>query len=466
MYVVTALLLRQPDAPRNTQNAAALTTLLRSCTPDRSQIAHLRVQVGPERVDVALFVSAQSPWLAERAALAVITRMLRGTPAFEGWVVSGLRCPDLDQLHELRTPADPCGAGDAPCPPTQENPRGGTMPRARPSVSVIIPNYNYEKTLRACLESVFAQSHPPLDVVVVDDASTDTSRDIARQFPCVLVASPVNRGVSAARNLGVAASRGEILFFLDSDTALAPDALANAVDLLLSDPETGCVHGILAPEPLFDDGPVERYHALHAHFWRRRGVGIVRTAFFALAAIPRAVFEETGPFDENLRDSEDVEYSGRLAARHRIRMTETVIGRHDDVDKYGDMLREQYRRSQLLIPTAAVQQARAGGLTANRPLGVVATGLAIATAPLGFLSLWLLLLPALCVAVFTASDPGLSRFVRQSRGWRYLLWFTAVHFTVHIALVLGAVHGAVRWRLDPNFGPGRTRRPVAAPTTQ
>lgn len=466
MYVVTTLLLRPPDAPRYTRGAPYATGLLRSCTEAHDSIAHLRVQVGPDRVHIALLLTARGAGSAESTALAAIRDLLRTAPDFDRWVIAHHGCPDLRDIRGLRTAFSPYASGDGTASPTAENSRGSTMPRARPSVSVIIPNYNYEKTLKACLESVFAQSHPPLDVVVVDDASTDTSRDIARQFPCVLVASPGNRGVSAARNLGVAASRGEILFFLDSDTALAPDALANAVDLLLSDPDTGCVHGILSPEPLFDDGPIERYHALHAHFWRRRGVGVVRTAFFALAAIPRAVFEKTGPFDENLRDSEDVEYSRRLVAGYRIRMTETVVGRHDDVDRYGDMIREQYRRSQLLIPTAAVQQAREGGLTANRPLGVLACGLALATVPLALLSPWLLLLPALCVAVFAAADPGLSRFVRRRKGSGYLLWFTAVHFTVHIALVLGALHGAIRWRLDPNFGPSRIPKPVTAPNPQ
>ncbi|MFD0077741.1 glycosyltransferase [Streptomyces sp. NPDC127166] len=119
------------------------------------------------------------------------------------------------------------------------------MPRARPSVSVIIPDYDYEKTLRACLASVFAQTHAPLDVIVVDDAGTDRSRDISREFGVVLIANSRNRGVSAARNTGAAAARGEVLFFLDSGTALHPEALAHAADLLRDDPGLGCVHGVL-----------------------------------------------------------------------------------------------------------------------------------------------------------------------------------------------------------------------------
>ncbi|MGX2993058.1 glycosyltransferase family 2 protein [Streptomyces sp. JNUCC 64] len=325
-------------------------------------------------------------------------------------------------------------------------------------MSVIIPNYNYEKTLGAVLESVYAQTLAPLDVVVVDDHSTDGSREVAERFPCVLVSTPVNQGVSAARNLGARSSRGEILFFLDSDIALAPDALANAVDLLLSDPATGCVHGILDAEPLFDDGPVERYHVLHAHFWRRRAVGVVGTAFFALAAIPRAVFEEIGPFDENLRDSEDVEYSDRLRAAYRIRMTETVVGRHDDVDRLGPMLSEQFRRSQLLVPVAAVERGGGGGLKANRPVGALAAALVPVTLPLALVAPWLLAVPAGCLLWFALVDPGLARCAARHRGTGFLLWFLLAHFLVHLALVSGALVGAVRWLVQPGFGPSVRRR--------
>ncbi|MGV9316266.1 glycosyltransferase family 2 protein [Streptomyces sp. NPDC003691] len=337
------------------------------------------------------------------------------------------------------------------------------MPGERPTVSVIIPTYNYEKTLGAVLESVYAQTLTPLDVVVVDDRSTDNSREIARQFPCTLVTSPVNRGVSAARNLGVRHSRGEILFFLDSDVALAPDALANAVDLLLSDPGTGCVHGIYDTEPLIDDGPVERYRILHAHHWRRRSIGLVGTAIFALAAMPRSVFEEVGPFDEKLRDSEDVEYSARLSVAHRIRMTDTVVGRHDDVDRLGPMLSEQFRRSQLLLPVAAVEERRGGGLKANPPAGALAAALVPATLPLGLLTPWLLPVPALCLLWFALADRGLARFVARERGPGFMLWFLLAHFLVHLALVSGALVGAVRWLVDPGFGPSVRRRADRTP---
>ena len=76
----------------------------------------------------------------------------------------------------------------------------------RPAVSVVIPNYNYARTLRLCLSSVYAQSYPPHEVIVADDGSTDASVAIAHEFGATVLESVGNGGVSVARNRGVAAS--------------------------------------------------------------------------------------------------------------------------------------------------------------------------------------------------------------------------------------------------------------------
>jgi glycosyltransferase involved in cell wall biosynthesis len=323
---------------------------------------------------------------------------------------------------------------------------------APPTVSVIVPSFDSSKTLRACLESVFAQSCPPLEVVVVDDASTDRSCAIAREFPCRLIEHGTNRGASAARNAGASSSRGEILFFLDSDVALARDAVANALRLLREDPSCGCVHGVYAKRPLIDDGPVETYRTLHLHYALTRAVGPTRTAVFALAAMPRRVFEEVGPFDENLRSAEDDEYSERLAARYRIRLTDTVVGHHDDVDRLAPLLAEQFRRAQLLR-FAARNRLRRGGLKVNRLSGVLAAALTLATLPLALARMPLLALPAVFLILFAVADPGLSQLVLREKGLRFLLFFTAVHFLANAALVTGAAAGCVRATVDASFGP-------------
>ena len=110
-----------------------------------------------------------------------------------------------------------------------------------PKVTIVIPVYNVERYLALCLQSVCAQNYPNLDVILVNDGSTDDSLSVARAFQEKLnlhIVEQENAGLSAARNSGVRAiDHTDYLMFLDSDDALAPDALKNLVSRIL---DTGC----------------------------------------------------------------------------------------------------------------------------------------------------------------------------------------------------------------------------------
>ncbi|GLW25747.1 glycosyltransferase family 2 protein [Microbispora triticiradicis] len=320
-------------------------------------------------------------------------------------------------------------------------------------ISLVVPCYNAAKTLRLCLESVLAQTRRPGEVVVVDDASTDGSAEIAEELGCRVVRLPENRGVSAARNAGIDATTGDVIFFLDADVALRPDAVAGAMEILERDPEVGCVHGVYDVEPLIDDGPVEWYRILHAVHWRRRHLGEVNSVVFALAAIRRDVLLAAGRFDERLRDCEDVEYSSRLAVRSRIVLTDTVVGRHDDGSRLLPILTEQWRRALPLIPLALATARRGAAKPehANSPAGILSCALALAclvlvllSVPLGLFHPLASVLPAAFVAGFAAADPVLVGFVRRQRGVAFTAYFMAVHLAVHVVLVTGLAAGSLR----------------------
>ena len=109
----------------------------------------------------------------------------------------------------------------------------------QPLVSVIIPVHNGGRYLRAALESVFAQTYRPLEVLVVDDGSTDGSGVIAQSFPEVHYIHQTNQGVATARNNAIAASRGEFFAFLDQDDLWTPEKLKLQIVYLLTHPEVG-----------------------------------------------------------------------------------------------------------------------------------------------------------------------------------------------------------------------------------
>ncbi|WP_230394140.1 glycosyltransferase 87 family protein [Plantactinospora alkalitolerans] len=462
----------------------------------------------------ALAVLAERAWrLRSRVGLAAVGLGWLAFVAGTGWVLVGLRGQDLhfddwallySNLYVLTglvllgwlpvplrqaartarqtgTPAYGAAERDGAYRPDRVEHGGGTPAPARTDavrVSVVIPNYNKEKTLRACLTAVYAQTLPPAEVIVVDDASTDRSRQIAAGFPCTLLAFPANRGVSAARNAGAARATGEVLFFVDSDIALAPDALAAAVGALREHPRCGVVQGIYDLHPLFADGPVESYKTLFEHYWRRRAVGVTSSTMFALTAVPRPVFDAVGGFDERLRDAEDVEFGTRLPASYEIRTSDRVIGRHDDVDRLWPYLSELFRRA--LTYAGAVVVARwtppampgprpAVATSAGDPLpadgsgsasgperrdphridlgslaGMLASASAVATLPLAVASPWLLAVPLALLAGFLAADRELLTFALRQRGPGFLLYATLIRFLTHLTEFAGLTLGVAR----------------------
>lgn len=103
----------------------------------------------------------------------------------------------------------------------------------KPLVSVIIPTYQHAVTLSACLESVLRQDYAPIEVIVVDDGSTDATQDVLRPYADrVTVLSQSNQGANVARNTGFRASKGEYVIFADADVIMHPSMIAAMVHAL------------------------------------------------------------------------------------------------------------------------------------------------------------------------------------------------------------------------------------------
>ncbi len=109
-------------------------------------------------------------------------------------------------------------------------------------VSVVIPVFNGERFLDATLASVFAQDYRPIEVIVVDDGSTDGTRAVLERWPEVIAIHQENAGCGAARNAGIARARGELIALQDADDLWVPDKLTRQIAHLEAHPE----HGIVA----------------------------------------------------------------------------------------------------------------------------------------------------------------------------------------------------------------------------
>jgi glycosyltransferase involved in cell wall biosynthesis len=113
---------------------------------------------------------------------------------------------------------------------------------SRPLVTILINNYNYAAFLGAAIESALRQTHEPLEVLVVDDGSTDGSREVISRFGnAVRAIYKPNGGQASAFNTGFSKSRGEIVTFLDADDMLLETTVAQVVDAFVRNPTVGLI---------------------------------------------------------------------------------------------------------------------------------------------------------------------------------------------------------------------------------
>jgi len=199
-----------------------------------------------------------------------------------------------------------------------------------PTVSVVVPCFNGARFVGEAVASALAQTHRDLEVVVVDDGSTDDSAARVRALgdPRVRVVAQANAGVAAARNRGAAEARGDYLAFLDQDDSWLPEKLARQLARFAERPAAGIV---------YCDGFIVSEHGAVLDTWGARYRLPAGHVFEALASrcvipvstlvLPRATFEAVGGF-RGFRYVEDLDLILRVAAGHPIEMVATPLARY------------------------------------------------------------------------------------------------------------------------------------------
>ena len=202
-----------------------------------------------------------------------------------------------------------------------------------PAVSVIMAAYNVEPYLTAAMQSVIRQTFRDLELIVIDDGSTDQSYQLALanagDDPRVRVLQKVNGGISSARNFGLRVATGGLIAFIDSDDIWDPEFLQAQVDVLAARPEVDIVSGNawflggLQPgrpaRPVPDPRPVPDL------------LNIIEdeNAVFIMTVFRRRVYETIGGFDEALRTNEDYDFWLRAAvAGFRFARNDRPLGHY------------------------------------------------------------------------------------------------------------------------------------------
>lgn len=229
------------------------------------------------------------------------------------------------------------------------------MPSELPLLSVIVPVFNGAVTLADALASILAQEGVALEIIVIDDGSTDTSAAIAHSFgDTVVCVSQPNQGPAAARNVGLQIARGELISFLDADDRWPVGRVRHHVDILSQAPEIELVIGatqIVAPVTASGAPVVPRLPApmLQHHL--------------GAATMRRRVFERVGLFNPALRIGEDKEWFQRalaaniapylvstIALEYRVRSGSLTYGMIDHGHWFLAALRDHLHRRRSAMP--------------------------------------------------------------------------------------------------------------------
>jgi glycosyltransferase involved in cell wall biosynthesis len=206
-------------------------------------------------------------------------------------------------------------------------------------VSVCIPAYNRSEFIGEAIESALAQTYQPLEVVVVDDASTDRTVDRVRAYSDPRVRLVVNErrlGQNRNRNRALSLGSGRLIKFLDSDDWLRADCVEQMVEVFARDPEVGivfCPRHIASSGADADDAWAARYGEVHTHFsrldvvndgqrllseWVAGGVSSNWVGEPTAVMVSRAHVEQAGGFSTHIRQSMDADLWIRLLSRSRV----------------------------------------------------------------------------------------------------------------------------------------------------
>ncbi|NUS55954.1 MAG: glycosyltransferase family 2 protein [Streptomycetaceae bacterium] len=322
-----------------------------------------------------------------------------------------------------------------------------------PLVSVIVPNYNYARALDLCLRALQEQTYPHVEIIMVDDRSTDDSVAVAESLGVRVVQPAVNGGVSKARNFGAAHARGEILFFVDSDVAMDPDAVEQVVASFAGRPEIGAVCGTYRPEPLIRDSLVEEYRNFHQHYWISGFAGRIHDFVHpAMVAVRSHVFAEIGGWNSRLRRTEGSDFGRRVGEHYETWLNPAIRGRHDNDDTLRVVLRKVFIRTRMQISFFRRGRRVADVASSNSARAALLAALTLpAVAVPVLLGPWWTLLPLALLAGSVALDASMYRAAARYKGFFFGVYFASVHYLVNVTIMAAVGVGLIQWLTSERY---------------
>lgn len=306
------------------------------------------------------------------------------------------------------------------------------------NISIIVPVFNSAGQLSKCLDALVASRVPGVEIIVVDDASTDDSSAVAARLGTRVVRLGENSGPAAARNAGAREARGGILFFVDADVVVAPDAVERVSRVFAEYPDVAAVFGSYDDRPAFPS-VVSRYRNLLHHFVHQQGNPEASTFWAGCGAVRRSAFEMLGGFDAarfRYPCIEDIELGVRMRrAGLRILLDKRLQGTHLKQWTLSSVVRTDITRR--AVPWARLISEMGGApddlnLKRSQRLSAALVVLACLTLPLIAVRVAWAAVPAAALLVVVALNHDLYRFFARRGGIRFALACIPLHLLYYL----------------------------------
>lgn len=331
-----------------------------------------------------------------------------------------------------------------------------------PSTSVIIPVHNGGTAFVQCLRAHLASRKLPNEIIVAANGCQDRSIEVARLAGATVIENPRAVGPAAARNAAARKARGDLLFFVDADVAVHPDALDRVLTCFRHHPDIAACFGS------YDHTPPEtnffsQYKNLFHHFIHQQADPQATTFWTGCGAVRRVVFEEMGGFDETyLKPAiEDIELGYRMIARgHQIRLDKHLLATHLKHWNLISLLKSDifdraFPWAQLILRSGSWYNSLNTKLRYR--LSVLLVALMAGLMPAGLftgITLW----PTLFTAVLLIAINGdWYRFTLQRKGWFWTIRAVGWHWIYYFYCGLIFAYAAVKHWISFQAHPGHNR---------
>jgi len=203
-----------------------------------------------------------------------------------------------------------------------------------PLVSVIVTTKNEGARIETCLESIAAQSYKNIELIVVDNNSSDNTKNSSKKFTSLVFNKGPERSVQ--RNFGAEKAKGKYIIYLDADMTLTKDVIKECVERMKGQDNKEKIGGIIIPEVSVGSGFWAKVKAFERSFYV--GDDSIEAARF----FDKAIFWDSGGFDERITGPEDWDVSQRVKKRSKIERVKAEIIHHEGKVSFIGLLKKKF----------------------------------------------------------------------------------------------------------------------------